>query len=107
MRRDLVRAVALTRTSNKGKGEGMVMAPDYLFNLKVLYIEQVCVFELSWGQGQRLTAQVNYPIALTRLYQDWQRAYINFYRSQPLRGRVIDGGITIVPHDWQTILAKC
>ncbi|BAZ18746.1 putative Chase2 sensor protein (plasmid) [Calothrix sp. NIES-4071] len=86
------------------------MAPSYLFNLKVQKVEQICLFELSWGQGQRLTTQVEYPVALTQLYQDWRRAYMNFYQSQPLsqplRGRCIDGGVAIAPNNWQALLFK-
>jgi hypothetical protein len=87
------------------------MAPTNLYNLKVQKVEQVCLFELSWGQGQRLTAQVDFKIALTQLYQDWRRAYMNFYQSlpsqsQPLRGRKVDGGVAAVPNDWQALLVK-
>ncbi|MDZ7959797.1 MAG: CHASE2 domain-containing protein [Aulosira sp. DedQUE10] len=79
---------------------------SYLFNLKVQKFEQICLFELSWGKGQRLTAQVNYPSALTQLYQDWRRAYLNFYRSDQMRGRTVDGGIARLSIDWHAELVK-
>ncbi|BAY91018.1 MULTISPECIES: CHASE2 domain-containing protein [unclassified Tolypothrix] len=77
-----------------------------IFNLKVQKIEQICLFELSWGKGQRLTAQVNYPSALGQLYQDWRRAYLNFYRSDQMRGRAVDGGIAKLGIDWHAELVK-
>ncbi|BAZ00305.1 putative Chase2 sensor protein [Tolypothrix tenuis PCC 7101] len=77
-----------------------------IFNLKVQKIEQICLFELSWGKGQRLTAQVNYPSALGQLYQDWRRAYLNFYRSDQMRGRAVDGGIARLGIDWHAELVK-
>ncbi|BAZ39328.1 hypothetical protein NIES4101_52800 [Calothrix sp. NIES-4101] len=92
-----------------------------IFNLKVQKIEQVCLFELSWGQGQVLSNQVSYPANLTQFYQDWRHAYLNFYKSemqevvadsgiffQPdnLRGRVLDAGIAPVSIDWHAELVK-
>jgi CHASE2 domain-containing sensor protein len=54
---------------------------DFPYRLKVQQIEQVCLFELTWGQGQHLTATLNYPTALTQLYQEWQQVYISFYTT--------------------------
>ncbi|MBF2063588.1 MAG: CHASE2 domain-containing protein [Calothrix sp. C42_A2020_038] len=82
------------------------MTSSHLFHLKVQKVEQTCLFELSWGQGQRLTAQVSYPIALSELYQDWKKAYLNFYQSDEMRGRVIDGGIAELTIDWHAELVK-
>lgn len=53
-------------------------------HLKVQQVEQVCIFELSWQQGQRLTARLNYPSELTRLYQVWRQAYLHYYTTAPL-----------------------
>lgn len=78
----------------------------HIFNLKVQKIEQICLFELSWGQGQRLTAQVNYPTSLTRLYEDWQRAYLSFYQSEHMRGRTVGGGVASLTLDWHAELVK-
>ncbi|OUL23110.1 CHASE2 domain-containing protein [Nostoc sp. 106C] len=79
---------------------------NYIFNLKVQKIEQICLFELTWGEGQRLTTQVNYPPALTQLYKDWQRVYLNFYRSDQMRGRTVDGGVAKLTIDWHAELVK-
>ena len=58
------------------------------------------MFELSWGQGQQRTAQLEYPPILEQLYEDWRRVYLSFYKSE-LRGRVVDDG-TMAPQpvDW-------
>ncbi|BAY25300.1 hypothetical protein NIES2100_51060 [Calothrix sp. NIES-2100] len=79
---------------------------DNIFNLKVQKIEQICLFELTWGKGQRLNAQINYPPAITQLHQDWRRAYFNFYRSDNMRGRTIDGGVAKLTIDWHAELIK-
>jgi hypothetical protein len=91
------------------------------YRLKVQRIENTCLFELSWGQGQQLMATVPYPAHLTTLYQNWQRAYLSFYktieRSSPdislvsvdhqLRARVINSGqIESQPIDWQAKLVQ-
>ncbi len=78
----------------------------HIFNLKVQKIEQICCFELSWGQGQRLTAQVNYPSNLTLLYQQWRRAYLCFYQSEQMRGRTVGGGVVELNLDWHAELVK-
>lgn len=79
---------------------------SHLFNLKVQKFEQICLFELSWGQGQRLTAQVNYPTSLSGLYQEWRRAYLNFYQSEHMRGRTVGGGVATLTVDWHAELVK-
>lgn len=77
------------------------MAPELcIFHLKVLHVEQLCLFELSWGQGQRLTAQLNFPASLSKSYQDWRRAYVNFYQSAQMRGRKLDGGVITPNTNW-------
>ena len=82
------------------------MEAPHIFNLKIQKIEQICLFELSWGQGQRLTAQVNYPTYLTELYEDWRRAYLGFYRSDDMRGRTVGGGVATLTLDWHAELVK-
>ncbi|MEM6715669.1 MAG: hypothetical protein AAF622_11400, partial [Cyanobacteria bacterium P01_C01_bin.147] len=57
-----------------------------VYQLKIQQVERVCLFELTWGRSQRLQAQVPFPAQLETRYQQWQRAYLNFYR-QALRGR--------------------
>ncbi|ARV59865.1 hypothetical protein BZZ01_15605 [Nostocales cyanobacterium HT-58-2] len=79
---------------------------SHLFHLKVQKVEQICLFELSWGQGQNLTVQVNYPTALTQLYEEWQRAYLSFYQSEHMRGRPVGGGIATLIVDWHAELVK-
>lgn len=76
------------------------------YRLKVRRIEQICFFELSWGSGQELTTSVTYPETLTSLYQGWQQAYFNFYKSA-LRARVERSGELVSPAiDWRTKLVQ-
>ncbi len=76
------------------------------FRLKIWLIEQTCLFELTWGQGQQLTAQVTYPQTLTHLYQTWQQAYFNFYKSS-LRARTSwSGTLAAPPIDWRKKLVE-
>ncbi|MCY7320348.1 MAG: CHAT domain-containing protein [Phormidesmis sp. CAN_BIN36] len=51
------------------------------FRLKVQKIEQICLFELAWGQSQQLVATLNYPPLLAERYQDWRRIYLSFYKT--------------------------
>lgn len=77
-----------------------------VFNLKVQKFEQICIFELFWGQGQRLAAEIDYPAILTQLYQNWQKAYLNFYQSEQMRGRKVGGGMLVPAFDWHAELVK-
>jgi len=77
-----------------------------IFNLKVQKFEQICIFELSWGQGQRLTAEIDYPATLTQLFKSWQQAYFNFYKSEDMRGRTVGGGVVVLAVDWHAELVK-
>ena len=97
--------------------------------LKVQQIEKVCLFELSWGRGQQLSATLPYPPMLTALYQEWRRVYLSFYEtariplpaaiassnspetnphSQNLmRGRAAESGSIIPPQiDWHARLVE-
>lgn len=77
------------------------------FYLKVLQVERICLFELSWGEGQIISVKTQYPIELENLYQHWCRAYINFYNQYMMRGKVIDGGISYVQNeDWHGQLVR-
>lgn len=79
----------------------------HIFNLKVQKVEQTCLFDLSWGQGQKLTAQVNYSATLTHLYKEWQQAYLYFYQSDQMRGRTVNGGVArLTVSDWHAELVK-
>ena len=76
------------------------------FKLKVQQFGQICVFELSWGTGQQLSATLNYPESLTTFYQEWQRVYLSYYKSG-LRGWIEDSGsLTSPPIDWHTKLVQ-
>lgn len=61
--------------------------------LKIQEVNQTCLLELSWGKGQQITAEVNYPDNIIRLYTVWQQAYYDFYNHQEFRGRVISQGV--------------
>jgi CHASE2 domain-containing sensor protein len=76
------------------------------FHLKVQRIEQVCLFELTWGTAQRLGAKIPYPKNLTLLYKEWQRTYLSFYTTS-LRGRVENSGtFQAPPPDWHAKLVQ-
>ncbi|KAM3100111.1 CHASE2 domain-containing protein [Phormidesmis sp. 146-12] len=76
------------------------------FSLKVQQIEQICTFELSWGQGQQLTAKLAFPATLRSLYQTWQTTYHNFYSSKT-RARPGNTGVGVLPPtDWRTRLVQ-
>ncbi|HEY9614961.1 CHASE2 domain-containing protein [Allocoleopsis sp.] len=76
------------------------------FYLKVRLFNQTCVFELSWGQGQQLSATLTYPESLTAFYQEWQRVYLSYYKSG-LRGWIeASGSVTTPPIDWHAKLVQ-
>lgn len=71
--------------------------------LEVRQQHHTCDFRLSWGEGQHLPpATLPYPKALSEAYQQWQQAYLNFYRS--FRGRVADVGNFSDVEDWRSQL---
>ncbi|MBE9110533.1 CHASE2 domain-containing protein [Nodosilinea sp. LEGE 07298] len=74
--------------------------------LTIHKIDQSCLFDLAWGDGQRLTASVTFPAGLLQLYQGWQRAYLGYYK-QALRGRVgAAGQVTAAAVDWHSQLVQ-
>ncbi|MBE9142295.1 CHASE2 domain-containing protein [Planktothrix mougeotii] len=76
------------------------------FYLKVQRVEQVCLFQLSWGKGQNLGVTLPYPERLTQLYQEWQYIYLSFYQKA-LRGRVeATGKLTQNQTDWHAKLVQ-
>jgi hypothetical protein len=75
------------------------------FNLKIQHIEQTCLFELSWGRGQQINVTVPYPENLNVLYQEWQRAYLSYYKKS-LRGRVEEIGSITTSVDWHSKLSQ-
>lgn len=77
-----------------------------VFRLKVQRISKSCLFELTWGRGQQLSATLDYPEALTTLYREWQRIYLSFYKSTSLRGRVEATGSIPSSVDWHAKLVE-
>lgn len=70
------------------------------FRLTVQQIDRTCLFQLTWNQGQQLTATLPYPPSLKQSYQQWQTAYLNFYRTA-LRAKVAaTGKIAPNPEEW-------
>lgn len=78
-----------------------------MYRLSVHQIEQSCLFDLSWGQGQRITATLPYPATLPRLYQGWRQAYLSYYQ-QALRGRAAVSGQLAASQavDWHAQLVQ-
>jgi CHASE2 domain-containing sensor protein len=77
-----------------------------IFQLKIQRFDQNCLFELSWGSGQQISAKLHYPESISSLYQEWQRTYLSFYKSA-LRGRVeASGSISPPPIDWHARLIQ-
>jgi CHASE2 domain len=76
------------------------------FFLKVHRVQQSCLFELTWDQGRRITAEVPYPETLTSLFRDWQEAYLKFH-STGQRARPGGAGVGIMPAiDWRAKLVQ-
>lgn len=78
-----------------------------VFRLKIQQIQQIsCLFELSWGNGKQLSATLPYSQQLFNLYNQWQKAYLNFYKTA-LRARVAESGkIKTSPEDWHRKLVE-
>ncbi|MEB3215787.1 MAG: CHASE2 domain-containing protein [Nostocales cyanobacterium 94392] len=76
------------------------------FNLKIQLIENTCLFELAWGEGQQLNATLTYPQSIANLYHEWQQSYLKFYKNS-FRGRVAQiGTIAPPPIDWRAKLVE-
>ena len=76
------------------------------YNLKIWNIDRQCLFDLTWGAGQQLSARLTFPETLTSLYQTWQQAYLNFYTSA-LRAKIKGSGSIPVPAiDWRASLVQ-
>jgi CHASE2 domain-containing sensor protein len=76
------------------------------FYLQVQQVEQKCLFQLSWNNNQKITAELPYPETIIADYKAWQRVYHHFY-SQELRGKVINSGtVAPPPIDWQAQLVQ-
>ncbi|MFK8186206.1 MAG: CHASE2 domain-containing protein [Phormidesmis sp.] len=81
-----------------------------VYRLKVTQVEQVCLFELNWGQGLHLRAKLPYPTQVEALYQKWQRIYLRYYQAlgdEPsLRGRKVTSGQMAATTDWHSQLVQ-
>jgi CHASE2 domain len=88
-----------------------------VLRLKVQQVQQSCFFELTWGQEQRRDATLEFPATLTDCYENWQWAYLGYYKNmpaasdpsddsiaQPLRGRSISGSVGAI--DWHGRLVR-
>ena len=80
-----------------------------VYRLKVTQVDQVCLFELAWGQGRQLVAKLPYPHQLEALYQTWQQTYLAHYQSIPVSGlraiAIVSGQITSKT-DWHAQLVQ-
>ncbi|MGB3188209.1 MAG: CHASE2 domain-containing protein [Limnoraphis sp.] len=73
-----------------------------MLQLRVQHLEQSCLFDLSWGKGQRLSTSVSFPENTISSYKVWGEAYRNFYQNlsvdklgdtdQTLRGKSVGSG---------------
>ncbi|MBD2091281.1 CHASE2 domain-containing protein [Microcoleus sp. FACHB-1515] len=88
-----------------------------MFYLRIHQEGQLCFFDLTWGQGQRLSRKLAFPDGLMALYRDWQHAYLSFYhRYSPdlrpesgdaLRGKAAASGAIATPElDWHSRLVE-
>lgn len=68
-----------------------------VFKLRVKQVGTVCDFELSWGKGRTISVELSYPLSLAKSYEQWQNAYLHYYKR--LRGRKVVSGTGIVPVD--------
>lgn len=59
------------------------------FRLHIQQINHSCLFELSWGRGQQLCTQLNYPEKLSSLYCQWQKAYLNYYKHYQIDNQTV------------------
>ena len=76
------------------------------YRLTVHKIDQSGLFDLTWGEGQRITATVAFPDTLLPLYDTWRRAYLGYYK-QALRGRAgAMGQVVAAPVDWHSQLGQ-
>jgi CHASE2 domain-containing sensor protein len=76
------------------------------YRLTIHKIDQSCLFELTWGKGQRLTTSLTFPAQLLGLYKDWRQAYLSYY-NQSLRGRPgAVGQVAALAVDWHSQLVQ-
>lgn len=78
---------------------------DNGFYLQVQHVETSCLFLLTWGSNQRITASIAYPDIIASSFNKWRLAYENFYRRK-LRGKLVNAGCLETPVDWQGELVQ-
>ena len=78
-----------------------------MMQLEVQSIAHSCLFRLSWGQGQQITATVPAPVGVIDRYRDWRKAYLAFYKTS-LRARVPKKKQKKIqiPQNWQRQLVE-
>jgi hypothetical protein len=75
-----------------------------VFELKVTKIESTCIFELNWETGKKITVSLQYSSLLNDYYQQWRKAYLDYYRN--LRGRKTASGKGSVKKDFRSHLVN-
>ncbi|MGB3638534.1 MAG: CHASE2 domain-containing protein [Rivularia sp. (in: cyanobacteria)] len=73
-----------------------------VFELKVTKIESTCIFELNWEAGQKITVNLQYSSLLSNYYEQWRKAYLDYYIN--LRGRKTASGKGSVKKDYRSHL---
>lgn len=68
-----------------------------VFRLRVRQISSVCNFDLSWGNGQSIDVNLNYPSSISLGYEKWHQTYLDYYTR--LRGKVVKSGTASAPVD--------
>lgn len=86
-----------------------------MLQLSIQSVEQSCLFTLSGESGERLTAEVPFPPVLMDIYQQWRKAYIQFYQTQisfnveetenNFRGKSAGSGSISPSTDWKRRLS--
>jgi hypothetical protein len=76
-------------------------------HLKIQQIQQVsCLWELSWGKGQQISATLPYPETVLSVYRDWQQVYLNFYQTAFRARKAESGTMKTSPEDWHRQLVE-
>jgi CHASE2 domain/CHAT domain len=82
------------------------MSKNNIFKLRVRKITSICNFELSWGNGLVIDVNVNYPFSLTQSYENWHRAYLDYYVRLRVRGKKGISGTGSTPRDFHQQLVE-
>ena len=75
-----------------------------VFELKVTRIESTCIFELNWEAGKKITVSLQFSSSLDDYYQQWRKAYLDYYRN--LRGRKTGSGKGSIKKDYRSHLVN-